>query len=203
MTRPRRPSPDLPSPHILRSVSNFQFTKVFSGHSACHAVFVSAQGDAFVYGRNEKGQCGEQQPKRPDSLPSLTPSHPQDSPFSPSKVNKAASPSTRPSAYIAVTISCQPSTPAPRATSSTQLAVAPTLSWSPAAAKSTPLGQTPTLKSLCLAQATRRSSHASKERHGQRAMRVVSSRSPRASPSASSSLPRAKSTPAAQWRRVS
>ena len=174
MTRPRRPSPDLPSPHILRSVSNFQFTKVFSGHSACHAVFVSAQGDAFVYGRNEKGQCGEQQPTRPNSPPSLTPSHPQASPSNPLKASRAASPSTRPSAYTARTTSSLLSTPAPRATSSTQPAVAHTRSWSHAAAKSTPLGQTPTPKSPSLARATRKSSLASKERHGLRAARAVS-----------------------------
>lgn len=52
------PGHDIPTPHILRYVSNFKVTNAFAGHSACHAVFVNVQGDAFVYGRNEKGQCG-------------------------------------------------------------------------------------------------------------------------------------------------
>ncbi|CAO1637787.1 unnamed protein product [Sympodiomycopsis kandeliae] len=52
------PGRDVPTPHILRYVSNFKITNAYAGHSACHAVFVNVQGDAFVYGRNEKGQCG-------------------------------------------------------------------------------------------------------------------------------------------------
>lgn len=31
---------------------------IFSGHSACHSVFVSTSGEAYVLGRNEHGQCG-------------------------------------------------------------------------------------------------------------------------------------------------
>lgn len=51
-------TPDLPSPYILRALSNFKITRIFAGHSACHSAFLTLQGDVFVYGRNDKGQCG-------------------------------------------------------------------------------------------------------------------------------------------------
>lgn len=33
-------------------------TRVFAGHSACHAIFLNEHGDVYVLGRNEFGQCG-------------------------------------------------------------------------------------------------------------------------------------------------
>lgn len=51
-------SPDLPNPHILRSVCNYRMRRVFTSHSSSHAVMLSVAGDAFVLGRNEHGQCG-------------------------------------------------------------------------------------------------------------------------------------------------
>ncbi len=51
-------SPDLPAPHILRSVSNVRMKRIFSSHSSCHAVLLSVDGDAYIIGRNEQGQCG-------------------------------------------------------------------------------------------------------------------------------------------------
>ena len=50
--------PDLPGPHILRSVSNVRMKRVVTSHSSCHAVLLSLDGDAYVLGRNEQAQCG-------------------------------------------------------------------------------------------------------------------------------------------------
>ncbi|KAN0062784.1 hypothetical protein ACQY0O_004980 [Thecaphora frezii] len=50
--------PDLLGPHILRSVSNVRMSRVHTSHSSCHAVLLSVDGDAYVLGRNEQGQCG-------------------------------------------------------------------------------------------------------------------------------------------------
>ncbi|EPQ26652.1 uncharacterized protein PFL1_05632 [Pseudozyma flocculosa PF-1] len=50
--------PDLQGPHILRSVSNVRMSRVHTSHSSCHAVLVSVDGDAYIIGRNEQGQCG-------------------------------------------------------------------------------------------------------------------------------------------------
>ncbi|GAK66247.1 RCC1/BLIP-II [Moesziomyces antarcticus] len=50
--------PDLPAPHILRSVSNVRMKRIFSSHSSCHAVLLSVDGDVYIIGRNEHGQCG-------------------------------------------------------------------------------------------------------------------------------------------------
>lgn len=46
------------TPHILRSVSHIRMQHVITSCVADHAVFVSARGDAYVYGRNREGQCG-------------------------------------------------------------------------------------------------------------------------------------------------
>ena len=61
------PQPDVPTPSILRSLSNVPIASIGTSHSSCHAVFLSVDGDAYVYGRNESGQCG----LPPDASPPL------------------------------------------------------------------------------------------------------------------------------------
>ncbi|KAK0551883.1 hypothetical protein OC846_002448 [Tilletia horrida] len=55
---PNPKCPDLQSPHILRNLSNVRMKRVFTSAVASHAVFLSTTGQAYVYGRNESGQCG-------------------------------------------------------------------------------------------------------------------------------------------------
>ncbi|PWN48238.1 RCC1/BLIP-II [Violaceomyces palustris] len=51
-------APDLPGPHILRALCNVKMRRVITSHSSCHAVFLAVNGDAYIVGRNEQGQCG-------------------------------------------------------------------------------------------------------------------------------------------------
>lgn len=51
-------SPDLPSPHILRSLSNVKVVSVHTSHSGCHAIVLTLEGDAFLFGRNSNGALG-------------------------------------------------------------------------------------------------------------------------------------------------
>ncbi|KDN46969.1 RCC1/BLIP-II [Tilletiaria anomala UBC 951] len=74
------PTADLPTPHILRALSNVRIAKIRSSHASCHAVFLSTKGHAYVLGRNEHGQLG---------LPVAPASHAADSSSS-SKAHAAA-----------------------------------------------------------------------------------------------------------------
>ncbi|RUS31163.1 regulator of chromosome condensation 1/beta-lactamase-inhibitor protein II [Jimgerdemannia flammicorona] len=46
------PSPPSPNLHLTR------VTAVITGHSACHSVLLTLDGEVYVFGRNEKGQLG-------------------------------------------------------------------------------------------------------------------------------------------------
>ncbi|CAD6890037.1 unnamed protein product [Tilletia controversa] len=50
--------PDLLAPHILRGLANVRMQRVFTSSVSSHVVFLSSTGNAYVYGRNESGQCG-------------------------------------------------------------------------------------------------------------------------------------------------
>ncbi|KAG9017998.1 hypothetical protein FRB90_012666 [Tulasnella sp. 427] len=50
--------PDLPQAHVLRSLSNIKITSIHASHSGCHAIALSLEGNAFLFGRNEKGALG-------------------------------------------------------------------------------------------------------------------------------------------------
>ena len=48
----------LAAPHVLRSMCHIRVREVLTSCVADHAVFLSVEGDAYVYGRNREGQCG-------------------------------------------------------------------------------------------------------------------------------------------------
>ncbi|KAK4058167.1 hypothetical protein OIO90_000906 [Microbotryomycetes sp. JL221] len=48
--------PELPNPHIIRPVANIKFKRVYTSHSGCHAVAISLDGQAFMFGRNDHHQ---------------------------------------------------------------------------------------------------------------------------------------------------
>ncbi|RUS17954.1 regulator of chromosome condensation 1/beta-lactamase-inhibitor protein II [Endogone sp. FLAS-F59071] len=50
--------PQLLSPHIMRDVIDLKVTAVVTGPTSCHSVLLTLDGDAYVFGRNEKGQLG-------------------------------------------------------------------------------------------------------------------------------------------------
>ncbi|KZP01402.1 RCC1/BLIP-II protein [Calocera viscosa TUFC12733] len=51
-------SPDLASPHTLRSLSNVKATGVYTSHSACHAIVIDVAGAAYLFGRNASSCLG-------------------------------------------------------------------------------------------------------------------------------------------------
>ena len=51
-------SADLVAPHILRALCNVRIDRVVTSCVADHAVFLATNGDTYVYGRNDSGQCG-------------------------------------------------------------------------------------------------------------------------------------------------
>ncbi|KAG8936417.1 hypothetical protein FRC03_001989 [Tulasnella sp. 419] len=54
----QEPGPDLPTPHILRSLSNIKAVSVHTSHSGCHAIVLSLDGAAYLFGRNSSGGLG-------------------------------------------------------------------------------------------------------------------------------------------------
>ncbi|KAG8905221.1 hypothetical protein FRB99_000441 [Tulasnella sp. 403] len=50
--------PDLPSPHILRSLSTIKAVSVHTSHSSCHVIVLTLEGNAFLFGRNSNGALG-------------------------------------------------------------------------------------------------------------------------------------------------
>ncbi|KAE8227251.1 hypothetical protein CF319_g267 [Tilletia indica] len=56
--KPNPKYPDLQAPHILRPLANVRMQRVITSSVSSHAVFISTTGNAYVYGRNENGQCG-------------------------------------------------------------------------------------------------------------------------------------------------
>ncbi|KAG8854820.1 hypothetical protein FRB96_007349 [Tulasnella sp. 330] len=57
-TKASDPSPDLASPHILRSLANIKAVSIHTSHSGCHAVVISLEGNAYLFGRNSNGCLG-------------------------------------------------------------------------------------------------------------------------------------------------
>ncbi|KAG0227185.1 hypothetical protein BGW42_003111 [Actinomortierella wolfii] len=55
---PREALPNLETFHIIREFADLKIVKVVTGPSAAHSVFITDDGDAWVLGRNEKGQLG-------------------------------------------------------------------------------------------------------------------------------------------------
>ncbi|KAI0032961.1 RCC1/BLIP-II [Vararia minispora EC-137] len=50
--------PDLPEPHILRSLANVQVVAVYTSSSSCHAIALDTAGNAWVWGRNTSAALG-------------------------------------------------------------------------------------------------------------------------------------------------
>ncbi|GAA6011255.1 hypothetical protein JCM8202_003951 [Rhodotorula sphaerocarpa] len=48
--------PDLQAAHIVRAVANVKFKRVITSHSGCHAVALTLDDEAYVWGRNEHHQ---------------------------------------------------------------------------------------------------------------------------------------------------
>ncbi|WFD04909.1 hypothetical protein MVES1_000234 [Malassezia vespertilionis] len=48
----------VPVPHILRGISNVRITRIFASASSEHVLFLSEDGEVYVYGKNTAGQCG-------------------------------------------------------------------------------------------------------------------------------------------------
>ncbi|CAN7985712.1 unnamed protein product [Ixodes hexagonus] len=57
-------------PHRLSCLEGVRVKAAFSGCSACHTVLITEQGQAFTWGRNDKGQLGQCDVKRRD-VPTL------------------------------------------------------------------------------------------------------------------------------------
>ncbi|KPV78376.1 uncharacterized protein RHOBADRAFT_50849 [Rhodotorula graminis WP1] len=81
--------PELGAAHLVRSVANVKFKRVFTSHSGCHAVALSLDGEAYVFGRNEHYQLSWPLPPHLtmphlalDGLPSPTPMAPEPFPLS-------------------------------------------------------------------------------------------------------------------------
>ncbi|GAA5995085.1 uncharacterized protein JCM10292_004530 [Rhodotorula paludigena] len=54
--------PDLGNAHIIRNVANVKFKRVFTSHSGCHAVAITLDDQAYVFGRNEHHQLSHPLP---------------------------------------------------------------------------------------------------------------------------------------------
>ncbi|KAL0571375.1 hypothetical protein V5O48_010591 [Marasmius crinis-equi] len=50
--------PDLPEPHILRSLGSIRIKAIHTSCHACHFICISTDGDAFLFGRNTFGCLG-------------------------------------------------------------------------------------------------------------------------------------------------
>jgi alpha-tubulin suppressor-like RCC1 family protein len=50
--------PDLPNPHILRSLANVKAVSVHTSHSGCHAIVLDITGHAFLFGRSTPPALG-------------------------------------------------------------------------------------------------------------------------------------------------
>ncbi|BGP21475.1 regulatorof chromosome condensation family protein [Rhodotorula toruloides] len=75
--------PDLPAAHIVRNVANIKFTRVFTSHSGAHAVALTLDGQAYLFGRNEHHQLSFPLPSSfttphlsSDDVPASTPAAP-------------------------------------------------------------------------------------------------------------------------------
>ncbi|GAA5958640.1 hypothetical protein JCM21900_004661 [Sporobolomyces salmonicolor] len=72
--------PDLSSAQIMRNVANIKFKRVFTSHSGCHAVAITLDDQAYLFGRNEHYQLSHPLPSHltsshltHDGIPSPTP----------------------------------------------------------------------------------------------------------------------------------
>ena len=51
-------SPDLPEPHILRSLSNVKISSIHASSHGCHSIMLDVTGTAWMFGRNERASLG-------------------------------------------------------------------------------------------------------------------------------------------------
>lgn len=51
-------SPDLPEPHILRSLSNVKISSIHASPNGCHCITLDTLGVAWMFGRNERASLG-------------------------------------------------------------------------------------------------------------------------------------------------
>ena len=51
-------SPDLPEPHILRSLSNVKISSIHASSHGCHFIMLDVSGTAWMFGRNERASLG-------------------------------------------------------------------------------------------------------------------------------------------------
>ncbi|BGP44741.1 hypothetical protein JCM10450v2_000555 [Rhodotorula kratochvilovae] len=86
IVNPQRP--ELGAAHIVRSVANVKFKRVFTSHSGCHAVALTLDGQAYLFGRNEHKQLSHPLPEHltmphlaTNDLPSPTPMAPEPFPL--------------------------------------------------------------------------------------------------------------------------
>lgn len=50
--------PDLPEPHILRSLSNVRIVSIHTSSNGCHSIMLDVSGTAWMFGRNERSSLG-------------------------------------------------------------------------------------------------------------------------------------------------
>ena len=64
--------PDLPEPHILRSLANIKITSIHASCSGCHCIAIDIDGAAWLFGRNSPTALGRAPPgaqTAPNTLP--------------------------------------------------------------------------------------------------------------------------------------